>query len=91
MLGGAVGLALCTAVANGNIQSALSQVLSPGVLQQIFDSVNYIDTLSLGDKLIVQNEFLHGFNLQMYILLAFAATLLPASLLIWKRPQVQIA
>jgi len=90
MFGGAVALALCTALANSQTQSALSQVLTPEELQQIFDSTDAINSLSPNDKLAVQSEFLHGFNLQMYILLAFAGALLPTSLLVWKRVQIRI-
>ncbi|KAF2690332.1 putative multidrug resistance protein fnx1 [Lentithecium fluviatile CBS 122367] len=91
MLGGALVLALVTAVMNSNLKDTLVEVLSGEQLGQVFRTTEAIAGLVEPVKTAVQETFLKGYNMQLRILLGFAAAQLPFTLLMWEREPVKIA
>lgn len=91
MLGGALVLALVTAVMNSNLKDTLLGILSTEQLEQVFRTTDAIGSLREPVKMAVQETFLKGYNVQLRILLGFSAAQLPFTLLMWQREPVKIA
>lgn len=83
IMGGAVGLAIVTSVLNSYIKSHLSASVTPQQLGSILQSANAINMLDSTMQSTVRAIFGHGYNLQMKVMIGFAAAQIPASLLMW--------
>jgi hypothetical protein len=91
MLGGALILAVITAVMNNEVKHTLLQFLSHKDLQDIFRTTEAIQGLIEPARTMVKETFLKGYNMQLRILIGFAAMEIPATLLMWQKEQVRIA
>jgi hypothetical protein len=91
MLGGALILALVTAVMNNNLKNTLIDVLPAEQLVHVFHTTEAIASLSGPLKTTVRETFLKGYNMQLRILLGFAAAQLPFTLLMWQKEPCRIA
>jgi hypothetical protein len=90
MLGGALGLALVTAIMNSSLKSTLTEVLSHQQIALIFRTTQAIQDLPEPLRTAVREAFLDGYNTQLHILTGFATAQVPATFLIWQKEQVRI-
>ncbi|ORX94599.1 MFS multidrug transporter-like protein [Clohesyomyces aquaticus] len=91
VMGGAIVLAIATSVFNSYTHPRLAK------FQEAFhlpgDSTTSAQLLALADgqeKNEIRSILAHGYNLQMYVLCAFAAAQIPAALLLWRKKQILV-
>ncbi|KAI0144561.1 major facilitator superfamily domain-containing protein [Xylariaceae sp. FL1272] len=84
-LGGATVLAIVTAVANKWILDVLATLVSPEQAMVILRDSAAIGDLPDATQMAVRESFVQSFDLQMKILIGFAAAQFPVTLLMWKR------
>ncbi|KAI0181194.1 putative multidrug resistance protein fnx1 [Hypoxylon sp. FL1284] len=89
-LGSAFVVSIVTAVGNGWIGDQLASSLSPSQIEEVFRSTASIDNLPAQQESFVRSTFVRGFNLQMHIVLGFAAASVFSILLLWRRNQVRV-
>ena len=85
VLGGTIGLAICTVVLNAHVRHGLSLVLSPEQVTGILQSVSSISDLDAATEKAVRQVFAEGYKQQMRIMTYFSAAVFVASLLAWER------
>jgi hypothetical protein len=90
ILGGAIGLAIATAVFNNYIRRHLSSVLSPDLLDILLQSTFTLDNLPVELKTRVSTVLAEGYNLQMKVTTGFAVAQFLTLGLLWKRRQISI-
>lgn len=83
-------VSLVTAVGNSWVKNELSGSLSSQQIFSIFRSTEIISTLPANLQAIVQHEFAESFNLQMRIVLGFAAGGILTTLLMWQKVQIKV-
>ncbi|PWY83834.1 MFS general substrate transporter [Aspergillus sclerotioniger CBS 115572] len=88
VMGGCIGIAILTAVANGYIHSHLQHALAADQWQTISHSAALIWTLSPAAQTLVRVTYSASYNLQMQILAGFAGGQVLASLLMWQKKQI---
>ncbi|KAF2736979.1 putative multidrug resistance protein fnx1 [Polyplosphaeria fusca] len=91
MLGGALVLAIITAVMNSNLSGALALMLSAEEFARVFRAIKAIQDLPESLKTAVKDMFLKGYNMQLRILVGLAAAEVPAALLMWQKEAVRVA
>ena len=84
ILGGSIGLAVCTNILNNKIRSA-SGILSPQQVQGLLQSAQAINTLTPDLQVAVRQLFANGYNEEMQVLIAFSGAALLATLMMWER------
>ncbi|KAI4159145.1 MAG: hypothetical protein LQ342_006849 [Letrouitia transgressa] len=85
VLGGTIGLAICTAVLNEHVRSQLTSVLPPLQITNILQSVSSISRLDATAEKAVRQVFAEGYSQQMRIMTYFSAVVFLVSLLVWER------
>lgn len=90
VLGGALLLAIVTAVMNSELKHTLSKLLSAQELSQVFRTVDAIQRLAEPLRTAVKDTFLKGYNMQLRILVGIAAAEVPATLMMWQKENVII-
>lgn len=75
---------------NSWLKSQLSRELLPTQLEAIFESTTVIGTLSPGLQGAVKRVFAQGFNLQMRIIVGFAAAQFPATALMCQNKTIRV-
>ncbi|KAF2643545.1 putative multidrug resistance protein fnx1 [Massarina eburnea CBS 473.64] len=90
MLGGALSLAVVTAVMNHDLNHTLAGILPPKQLVHIFQTLEAIGSISEPNKTVVRDTFLKGYNMQLRILIGFVLFEIPATLLMWQKDAVRI-
>lgn len=80
-MGGAIGLAIATSVLNSYVRSHLAQMLPADQISLLFRTTDAFAALPPELEDSVRAIFAHGYNLQIYVILGFAAAQLPVSLL----------
>lgn len=85
VLGGIIGLAICTAVQNEHVRHGLTLVLSPQQITGVLQSVSSISNLDASAEKAVRRVFAEGYNQQMRIMTYFSAVVFLVSLLTWER------
>ena len=83
-------VSLVTAVGNSWVKNELSGILSSEQIFSIFKSTEVISTLSASLRTMVRHEFAESFNLQMRIVLGFAAGGILTTLLMWRKSQIKV-
>ena len=83
IMGGAIGLAIATSVLNSYVKSHLSAEISSQQLSSVLQSANAIGILNSTIQPTVRAAFGAGYNLQMKLMIGFAAAQIPVSLLMW--------
>ncbi|KAF2471879.1 putative multidrug resistance protein fnx1 [Lindgomyces ingoldianus] len=91
LLGGALAVAIVTAVMNNDVRRTLLPLMSPGELAQILRTTEAIEELKEPLRTIVKDAFLKGYNMQLRILFGFAAVEIPATIFMWQKVPVKIA
>jgi hypothetical protein len=83
-------VSLVTAAGNSWVKDELSGSLSSQQILSIFRSTGFINTLPAGLQTMVRHEFAESFNLQMRIVLGFAASGILTTLLMWQKAQINV-
>lgn len=89
-MGGAIGLATATGVLNSYIKSHLAQILSPDQITTLLRTTDAFGELAPELKDSVRMIFARGYNLQIQVMIGFAAAQLPVSSLMWKRKNIVV-
>ena len=84
VLGGSVGLAVCTNVLNDKIKSA-SIFLSPQQLNGLLESAQAIETLPPSFQEALRRIYAAGYNEEMQVLTGFSGAAVVATLIMWER------
>lgn len=90
VMGGCIGIAIVTAVANGYLQSNLSLFLKADEVDTILRSAEMLGTLPSVDQSLVRGVYSASYNLQMKILAGFAGGQVLTSLLMWQKSQLVV-
>jgi hypothetical protein len=90
ILGGAVGLAIVTTIFNRSMRPKLLRLLLPAQVDALLEYTSTLATFPEATQLAVRSSLGEGFNLQMTVLIGFAAAQLPATLLMWKKKSVVV-
>ncbi|KAI6085737.1 drug resistance transporter EmrB/QacA subfamily [Hypoxylon rubiginosum] len=85
VLGGTIGLAISSTVLNNHLASNLPSLLSPSDIQEISNSVQYVNTLPDETRDAVRQVFADGFNEQMRVMMYFSVVVFVFSLALWER------
>lgn len=89
ILGGAVGLAIVTNIFNRSMRPKLLGLLLPPQVDAFLESTSILASFPEVTQVAVRSCLGEGYNLQMTVLIGFAAAQLPATLLMWtKKPFV---
>lgn len=89
-LGGAVAVAIATAVGNSWIKDRLVGLVTLPQLLAIFRSTSAINNLPVSLQTVVREHFMESFNLQMRIVLGFTVASVITTLLIWQKVQIRV-
>ncbi|EED21289.1 efflux pump antibiotic resistance protein, putative [Talaromyces stipitatus ATCC 10500] len=84
-LGGAIGLAIGSNVLNCMLETRLTGILPPELLQALLHNTAIMETLPETQREIVQSVFAHAYTVQFRIMIGIAAAQFPASLLMWRK------
>ncbi|CAG8976531.1 hypothetical protein HYALB_00011008 [Hymenoscyphus albidus] len=85
VLGGILGLSIVVSAMSRVIHSDLLEILPEGTDSRLLQTTNVIETLPESSKDAVRQIFGKGYNLQMKIMIGFAAAEFPSTALMWKR------
>ncbi|MCJ1349214.1 hypothetical protein MMC31_007450 [Peltigera leucophlebia] len=87
LLGGAIGLGICTNILASKVKTDLSPVLSSEQLKAILLSFQLIEALGPAAQATVRTVYAEGYNLQMRVLIGISAAEVLATLMMWERKQ----
>ena len=85
VLGGTIGLAISSTILNNHLASNLPSLLSPADIQQIADSVQYVNTLPDATRDAVRQVFADGFNTQLRAMMYFSVVVWIFAATLWER------
>lgn len=85
LLGGEIGLGICSNVLANKVKTNLLFVLPSKRLNAILLSFQSIEALEPAAQVIVQTVHAEGYNLQMRVLISITAAGILATLMMWKR------
>ncbi|KAI1410315.1 drug resistance transporter EmrB/QacA subfamily [Hypoxylon sp. FL1857] len=85
VLGGTIGLAISSTVLNNHLSSNLPALLTPEDIEQIADSVQYINTLPDVTRNAVRQVFADGFSEQLRVMMYFSAVVWVFAVTLWER------
>jgi hypothetical protein len=85
ILGGVIGLAIATCVSTPYIRDSLLETISPEQTSAVLEKLETIPSLPEAMQIHVRYSFRRGFDLQMTVLIGFAAAHIPAGLLMLSR------
>ncbi|KAK8080260.1 major facilitator superfamily domain-containing protein [Apiospora hydei] len=86
VLGGTIGLAIGATILNNHLASHLPPLLTPMEMQQVAQSLSFVNGLPDATRDAVRQVFADGYNSQMRAMLYFsAATWVFAALLLWEK------
>lgn len=84
ILGGSIGLAVCTNILNNKVKSG-SSFLSPEQLHGLLQSAQLIKTLPPDAQEVVRQVYGKGYNEEMQALTAFGGAAVLATLMMWEK------
>lgn len=90
VMGAAIGLGIVTSVLNNFVTSRLAQFLSPSEVGTLLQTSAALSNFHPEQQNMIRSVFAEGYNLQMRILIGFAAAQLPASLVMWQKKQIVV-
>jgi len=85
VLGGTIGVAICTTVLNSYVKRYLGEELDEGEILAIAESLKNINALSAAKQLFVRETFARAYKRQLWVLLGFSGAVLVSCGLIWER------
>ncbi|RUP51229.1 major facilitator superfamily domain-containing protein [Jimgerdemannia flammicorona] len=87
ILGGAIGVAICSSALQSRLDTILPAILSPDLVGPAKQSATFIhDSLPASLQAAVIHAYVEGFQLMYHVLVAFTATSLIASLFVKHHP-----
>ena len=89
-MGGAIGLAIVTAVWNAHVRSDAMRFLPPDQIDALLESAGAIAAFPPDVQRMIRLVFTQGYNDQMKVLIGFAAAQLVGSLMMWQRKQIVV-
>lgn len=89
-MGGTMGLAIATGVLNSHVKSHLAQILSPDQITTLLRTTDAFAALPSELLDPVKMIFARGYNLQLQVMIGFAAAQLPVTLLMWSRINIVV-
>lgn len=91
MMGGVITLAIATSVFNTYTQPRLLGYVSSThpSLESVY-SPQGLAGFAPAERVAIRTILAEGYNLQMYVLCAFGAAQIPASLLLWRKKQLRV-
>lgn len=90
ILGGMAVLAIVTSVMNRSIRNNLLTFLPVEEVVKLLDATKVLSTLPEDLQEQVRGVFGRGYNLQMKIIIGFAAAQIPATLLMWTKKPIMV-
>ena len=91
VMGGAIVLAIATSVFNSSTRPKLAQFLDSSRLDgESVPSVQSLAQFSVQDQESIKGVLAQGYNLQMWVLCAFASAQIPSALLLWREKQIMV-
>ncbi|RDL32028.1 uncharacterized protein BP5553_09430 [Venustampulla echinocandica] len=90
VLGGIMGLAIVISVMNRAIQSDLLDILPVQTVDTLLQTTEIIHRLPPSVQESVRLIFARGYNLQMTIMIGFAAAQVPSTMLMWTRKPIMV-
>jgi hypothetical protein len=90
LTGQAIGLAIATGVLNSDLSSKLSGLLTMSQLQSLLRDISIVDTFPQNLQESVGEIFGKAYNLNIKVMIGFAAAQFLAAGLLWRRPQLSI-
>ncbi|KAL9621738.1 MAG: hypothetical protein Q9160_003856 [Pyrenula sp. 1 TL-2023] len=91
ILGGVIGLSIVTSVSLRSIRENLSSVVPPLQVETLLDRTDTIQLLQGATRKAVREIFGNGYNLQMTILIGFAAAQSLGIVLMWRRKSIVVS
>jgi hypothetical protein len=88
VLGGLIGIAIATSLSTPYLRTHLYDVLSPDLAVSILHRTENMAMLSGKDRESARAVFGKSFNLQIQLVIGFAAAQLPATALMWTKQVV---
>ncbi|KAJ5626428.1 MFS general substrate transporter [Penicillium herquei] len=85
IMGGAIGLAIATAIQHSYLRSHLSQSLTSGVIETILQSTSAIATLPTDSQTLVRETYAASYNMQMKFLAGMAGAQVITAITMWKK------
>ena len=87
-MGGAIGLAIVTAVLNSDVSSGLKGVIDAEQIAAILQTGSALTGLPPDVQATVRSVFAKSYNVQFKILAGLAAVQIPSSLIMWQKKQI---
>jgi hypothetical protein len=78
-----VGLAIVVSVSTPYARSNLAHILSPGMVMLVLEKTETIRKLPADTAVQVRTIFGESYNLQIMIMIGFAAAKIPVTVLMW--------
>ncbi|KAJ5716723.1 MFS general substrate transporter [Penicillium malachiteum] len=88
IMGGAIGLAIATAIQHSYLRSHLSDCLTSGVIETILQSTSAIATLPTDSQTLVRATYAASYNMQMKFLAGMAGAQVITGITMWKRDPI---
>ncbi|KAL4864237.1 hypothetical protein BDV12DRAFT_205829 [Aspergillus spectabilis] len=85
ILGGALGVSICTNILNSILDKSGDQVPA-GVMERIRQDISVIQTLPVSEQALVRAAFADGYRRQLLMVLGFSGVQVLALVLLWERP-----
>ncbi|KAL9079021.1 MAG: hypothetical protein Q9157_002078 [Trypethelium eluteriae] len=85
VLGGTLGLAICSSIFNNHVSSKLRNIIDPVELSKISDSASNINSLKEPQRNQIRVTFADAYSLQMHVVAAFSGLVFLVSFLMWER------
>ncbi|KAJ6007267.1 MFS general substrate transporter [Penicillium herquei] len=85
IMGGAIGLAIATAIQHSYLRSHLSQFLTSDVIESILQSTSAISTLPTDTQSLVRETYAASYNTQMKFLAGMSGAQVITSIMMWKK------
>lgn len=90
VMGGAIGLAIVTAVLDSGVRSKLAPSFTPSQIDGLLKSAAAVSTLPAGTQDLVRGIIAEEYNIQMKVLAGLAAAQIPSSILMWQKSQIRV-
>ena len=84
-MGGAIGLAIVTAVLNTHVKSDLTHFLPQDQISTLLESAGAIAAFPPDVQKMIQLVFAQAYNNQMKVLIGFSAAQIVGSLVMWQK------
>lgn len=88
VLGGALGLAIGSGIANNHLESKLRGLIGSQDLSRLIDSLQSSGNFTVAERAYIKEAFAQSFSLEVKMMIGFAAAQVLAIALLWHWPQI---